>query len=275
MAADEGSPEKPGEDVYVAADGATNGSCERSDTSRHVTPAEHTQDNAKASPQEGPNKLTRIAENGVSERDADVGKQTHDLADDLTQTAVIGSNGYFLSKPALQEPALRVPSTLAPSLPGHAAKTLPGAAGKGRTPSVLSQTPAAAPARPGEGSKDSEDKKPAALGADVKVHRARKTMPKSVLGLVMRPSGRGRGSVLCLLFCLCPGRWASVQEGEGQQWVAACGWEVRRCCSQSEGQRRSGPSAGSLGGALGGACGLRVNASWTPLLLGLGTSFHP
>ncbi|XP_059514521.1 histone-lysine N-methyltransferase EHMT1 isoform X6 [Myotis daubentonii] len=183
MAADEGSPEKPGEDAYVAADGATNGSCERSDTGRHVTPAEHTQDNANASPQEGPNKLTRIAENGVSERDADVGKQNHDPADDLTQTAVIGSNGYFLSKPALQEPALRVPSTLAPSLPGHAAKTLPGAAGKGRTPSVLSQTPAAAPARPGEGSKDSEDKKPAALGADVKVHRARKTMPKSVLGL--------------------------------------------------------------------------------------------
>ncbi|XP_023604261.1 histone-lysine N-methyltransferase EHMT1 isoform X6 [Myotis lucifugus] len=183
MAADEGSPEKPGGDAYVAADGATNGSCERSDSGRHVTPAEHTQDNAKASPQEGPNKLTRIAENGVSERDADVGKQNHDPADDLTQTAVIGSNGYFLSKPALQEPALRVPSTLAPSLPGHAAKTLPGAAGKGRTPSVLSQTPAAAPARPGEGSKDSEDKKPAALGADVKVHRARKTMPKSVLGL--------------------------------------------------------------------------------------------
>ncbi|XP_036162796.1 histone-lysine N-methyltransferase EHMT1 isoform X9 [Myotis myotis] len=183
MAADEGSPEKPGEDAHVAADGATNGSCERSDTGRHVTPAEHTQDNANASPQEGPNKLTRIAENGVSERDADMGKQNHDPADDLTQTAVIGSNGYFLSKPALQEPALRVPSTLAPSLPGHAAKTLPGAAGRGRTPSVLSQTPAAAPARPGEGSKDSEDKKPAALGADVKVHRARKTMPKSVLGL--------------------------------------------------------------------------------------------
>lgn len=271
MAADEGSPEKPGEDAYVAADGATNGSCERSDTGRHVNPAEHTQDNANASPQEGPNKLTRIAENGVSERDADVGKQNHDPADDLTQTAVIGSNGYFLSKPALQEPALRVPSTLAPSLPGHAAKTLPGAAGKGRTPSVLSQTPAAAPARPGEGSKDSEDKKPSALGADVKVHRARKTMPKSVLGLVMRLSGRGRGSVLCLL-CLCPGRWASVQEGEGQQWVAAVGG---RLGDAAHSRRGSGPSAGSLGCALGGACGPQVNASRTPLLLALGTSFHP
>lgn len=203
MAADEGSPEKPGGDAHVAADGATNGSCERSDTGRHVTPAEHIQDNAKANPQEGPNKLPWTAENGVSERDADVGKQNHVPADDLTQTAVIGSNGYFLSKPALQEPALRVPSALAPALPGHAAKTLPGAASKGRTPSVLSQTP-------GEGSKDSEDKKPIALGADVKVHRARKTMPKSVLGLVIRLSGWGRDSVLRLLFCLCHDRWASV-----------------------------------------------------------------
>uniref|UniRef100_A0A7J8ED22 [histone H3]-lysine(9) N-methyltransferase n=2 Tax=Molossus molossus TaxID=27622 RepID=A0A7J8ED22_MOLMO len=183
MAAGEGSPEKPGGDAHVATEGATNGSCERSDAGRHVSAAEHTQENAKGSPQEGPNKLTRIAENGVSERDAEAGKQNHVPADDLTQTAVIGSNGYFLSKPALQEPALRVPSTLAPSLPGHAAKTLPGAAGKGRTPSVLSQTPAAAPARPGEGSKDAEDKKPTAPGADVKVHRARKTMPKSILGL--------------------------------------------------------------------------------------------
>ncbi|XP_066111683.1 histone-lysine N-methyltransferase EHMT1 isoform X8 [Saccopteryx bilineata] len=182
MAADEGS-EKPGGEAHVAADGAANGSCERSDAGRHASAAEHTQENAKVSPQEGPHKLARIAENGVSERDAEAGKQNHIPADDLTQTAVIGSNGYFLSKPALQEPALRVPSTLAPSLPGHAAKTLPGAAGRGRTPSVLSQTPVAVPPRPGEGSKDTEDKKPMAPAADVKVHRARKTMPKSILGL--------------------------------------------------------------------------------------------
>ncbi|XP_066222651.1 histone-lysine N-methyltransferase EHMT1 isoform X4 [Saccopteryx leptura] len=182
MAADEGS-EKPGGEAHVAADGAANGSCERSDAGRHVSAAEHTQENAKVSPQDGPHKLARIAENGVSERDAEAGKQNHIPADDLTQTAVIGSNGYFLSKPALQEPALRVPSTLAPSLPGHAAKTLPGAAGRGRTPSGLSQMPVAVPPRPGEGSKDTEDKKPVAPAADVKVHRARKTMPKSILGL--------------------------------------------------------------------------------------------
>ncbi|XP_053774408.1 histone-lysine N-methyltransferase EHMT1 isoform X1 [Desmodus rotundus] len=185
MAADEGSAEKPGAGAHVAADGATNGSLERSDASRHASTAEHTQEHTKVGPQEGPNKLARVAENGVSERDTDAGKQNHHVpTDDLTQTAVIGSNGYFLSKPAPQEPAPRGPSTLAPSLPGHAAKTLPAAAGRGRTPSMLSQMPAAAvPARPGEGSRDMEDKKPATPGVDVKVHRARKTMPKSILGL--------------------------------------------------------------------------------------------
>lgn len=81
---------------------------------------------------------------------------------------------------------MRITSTLASSLPGHAAKTLPGGSGKGRTPSAFSQTPATAPAKLGEASKDTEDKKPMAPGADVKVHRARKTMPKSILGLVMR-----------------------------------------------------------------------------------------
>lgn len=253
MAADEGSPEKPGGDAHVAADGATNGSCERSDPSRHVIPAEHTQDNAKASPQEGPNKLTRIAENGVSERDADVGKQNHVPADDLTQTSVIGSNGYFLSKPALQEPALRVPGTLAPSLPGHAAKTLPGAAGKGRTPSVLSQTPAAAPARPGEGSKDSEDKKPTALGADVKVHRARKTMPKSVLGLVMRPSGGGAGTASLVFSVFVPWRRRQCRKEKGSKWVAACRREVGDAAHSSRGSGAAGPSACSLGFALGSA----------------------
>ncbi|XP_045702106.1 histone-lysine N-methyltransferase EHMT1 isoform X4 [Phyllostomus hastatus] len=185
MAADEGSAEKPGGGAHVAADGATNGSSERSDASRHAGATVHTQEHTKASPQEGPNTLTRVAENGVSERDTEAGKQNHHVpADDPTQTAVVGSNGYFLSKPAPQEPAPRGPSTLVPSLPGHAAKTLPAAAGRGRTPSMLSQMPAAiAPARPGEGSRDLEDKKPVAPSADVKVHRARKTMPKSTLGL--------------------------------------------------------------------------------------------
>ncbi|KAM5330716.1 histone-lysine N-methyltransferase EHMT1 isoform 4-T4 [Glossophaga mutica] len=186
MAANEGSAEKPGGGAHVAADGATNGSLERSEASRHTSAAEHAPEHTKVGPQEGPNKLSRVAENGVSERDAEAGTQNHHVpTDDPTETAVMGSNGYFLSKPAPPEPAPRGSSALAPSLPGHAAKTLPAVAGRGRTPSMLAQTPAAAaaPARPGEGSRDMEDKKPAAPGADVKVHRARKTMPKSILGL--------------------------------------------------------------------------------------------
>ncbi|XP_062938708.1 histone-lysine N-methyltransferase EHMT1 isoform X1 [Cynocephalus volans] len=183
MAADEGSAEKQAGEAHVAADGETNGSCEKGDSSSHPNAGRHIQENAKISPQEGTNKLTRIAENGISERDTEVGKENHVAADDFMQTSVMGSNGYFLHKPALQGQPLRTTSTLASSLPGHAAKTLPGGAGKGRTPSAFPHMPAAAPAVPGEGSTDAEERKPTAPGADVKVHRARKTMPKSILGL--------------------------------------------------------------------------------------------
>lgn len=200
MAADESSAEKPGGEASVAADGETNGACDRSEAGRHLSAAELTQENAKASPPEGPNRLARIAENGVSERDAEAGRQNHVAPDDLTQTAVVGSNGYFLSQPALPEQPPRATSTLASSLPGHAAKTLPGPAGRGRTPSAFSQMPAAVPAKPGEGSKGTEDRKPAAPGADVKVHRARKTMPKPVLGLVMRLRRDGL-RLACGLLC--------------------------------------------------------------------------
>ncbi|XP_037653077.1 histone-lysine N-methyltransferase EHMT1 isoform X6 [Choloepus didactylus] len=183
MAADEGSAEKQGGEAHMAADGGTNGSCENSDASSHPSAARHTQENTKASPQEGTNKLARIAENGISERDTDVGKQNHVRGDDFTQTSVLGSNGYFLSKPLLQEQPARTGGTLTASLPGHAAKTLPGGAGKGRTPGSLSQMPAPVPAQLGEGSKDADEKKPASPSPDAKVHRARKTMPKSAPGL--------------------------------------------------------------------------------------------
>ncbi|XP_072604093.1 histone-lysine N-methyltransferase EHMT1 isoform X3 [Vulpes vulpes] len=183
MAADGGSAEKQGGEAPVAADSEANGSCGTSEASSHMTAVQHTQENSAVSPQEGTNKLARIAENGVSERDSEMGKQNHVNTDDFTQTSVLGSNGYFLNKPSLQEQPMRITSTLASSLPGHAAKTLPGGSGKGRTPSAFSQTPATAPAKLGETSKDAEDRKPMAPGADVKVHRARKTMPKSILGL--------------------------------------------------------------------------------------------
>ncbi|XP_032610176.1 histone-lysine N-methyltransferase EHMT1-like [Hylobates moloch] len=208
MAADEGSAEKQAGEAHMAADGETNGSCENSDASSHANAAKHTQDSARVNPQDGTNTLTRIAENGVSERDSEAGKQNHVTADDFVQTSVIGSNGYILNKPALQAQPLRTTSTLASSLPGHAAKTLPGGAGKGRTPSAFPQTPAAPPATLGEGSADTEDRKLPAPGVDVKVHRARKTMPKSVVGLV----------ILCLLllflfshlFCFNNGKWTLV-----------------------------------------------------------------
>ncbi|XP_073908797.1 histone-lysine N-methyltransferase EHMT1 isoform X2 [Castor canadensis] len=183
MAADEGSTEKQAGEAPVAADGETNGSCEKSGDTNHQNVAKNTQESMRASPQEGTHRASRIAENGVSERDTEVGKQNHVTADDFLQTSVIGSNGYFLNKPALQGQPLRTPNTLASSLPGHAAKTLPAGASKGRTPSSLLQLPATAPAVLGEGSADTEDRKPAAPGTDVRVHRARKTMPKSILGL--------------------------------------------------------------------------------------------
>ncbi|KAL0606673.1 Histone-lysine N-methyltransferase EHMT1 [Plecturocebus cupreus] len=185
MAADEASTEKQAGEAHMAADGETNGSCENSDASSHANAAKHTQESARANPQDGTTTLTRIAENGLSERDSEAGKQNHVTTDDFVQTSIVGSNGYILNKPALQAQPLRTTNTLASSLPGHAAKTLPGGAGKGRTPSAFPQMPAAPPATLGEGSADAEDRKPPAPGADVKVHRARKTMPKSIVGLQM------------------------------------------------------------------------------------------
>ncbi|XP_005408686.1 PREDICTED: histone-lysine N-methyltransferase EHMT1 isoform X6 [Chinchilla lanigera] len=182
MAADEGPAEKPAGEAPMAADGETNGACEKSGDTSHTDAAKHTQESTRASPQEGGHRAARIAENGVLERDTEVGKQNHVSADDFIQTSVIGSNGYFLNKPALQGQPSRTPSTLVSSLPGHAAKTLPGVAGRGRTPSALPQAPVAVPV-PGPGGADAEDRKPATPGTDVKVHRARKTMPKSILGL--------------------------------------------------------------------------------------------
>ncbi|XP_055397692.1 histone-lysine N-methyltransferase EHMT1 isoform X7 [Bubalus kerabau] len=183
MAADDGSAEQQGGEALVAADGETNGSCDQSDASGHAAAVKHPQESTRGSPQEGAGPGARIAENGILDRDPEVGKQNHIRSDGFPQNPVIGSNGYFLGKAPLSEPPLRVASALASSLPGHAAKTLPGGAGKGRTPGAFPQPPAAVPAKPGEGSKDTEDKRAPAPGADVKVHRARKTMPKSIPGL--------------------------------------------------------------------------------------------
>ncbi|XP_035197284.1 histone-lysine N-methyltransferase EHMT1 isoform X1 [Oxyura jamaicensis] len=177
MAADESATEKQAGEPKMAVDGETNGSCEHSEAGSHPNPAKNTQDNTKVSQQDSSTKLNRIAENGISERDGETGKQNHMKANDFTQTSVTGSNGYILTKQMAQEQPLRTTSTFA-SLTGHAAKTLPGGASKGRTVGTFSQMQAMMPAKLGEGSKDMDAKKATAANTEVKVHRARKTMPK-------------------------------------------------------------------------------------------------
>ncbi|XP_067164968.1 histone-lysine N-methyltransferase EHMT1 isoform X6 [Apteryx mantelli] len=177
MAADESATEKQAGEPKMAVDGETNGSCEHSEAGSHPNPAKNTQDNTKVSQQDSSTKLNRIAENGISERDGETGKQNHMKANDFTQTSVTGSNGYILTKQMAQEQPLRTTSTFA-SLTGHAAKTLPGGASKGRTVGTFSQMQATMPTKLGEGSKDMDAKKATAANAEVKVHRARKTMPK-------------------------------------------------------------------------------------------------
>ncbi|XP_048368101.1 histone-lysine N-methyltransferase EHMT1 [Sphaerodactylus townsendi] len=181
MAADESAIEKQVGEPKMAPDGETNGSCERNETKSHPNAARNPQDNIKATLGDSMAKLSRIAENGISERDSDAGKQNHIKANDFTQTSVTGSNGYILPKQMAQEPPLRTASSAFASLTGHAAKTLPAAASKGRTLGALSQAQTALPAKYREGGKDTEAKR--TTNANIKVHRARKTMPKNTSSL--------------------------------------------------------------------------------------------
>ncbi|XP_054030270.1 histone-lysine N-methyltransferase EHMT1 isoform X5 [Dryobates pubescens] len=186
MAADESATEKQAGEPKMAVDGETNGSCEHSEAGGHPNPAKTTQDNTKVSQQDSGSKLNRIAENGISERDGEAGKQNHLKANDFPQSALTGSNGYILTKQMAQEQPLRTTSTFA-SLTGHAAKTLPGGASKGRTVGSFSQLQATVPSKLGEGSKDMDAKKALAANTEVKVHRARKTMPKPTPSLELLP----------------------------------------------------------------------------------------
>ena len=213
MAADDGSAGQQAGEAPVAADGEASGPRDQGGASGHAAAVKHPQESTRGSPQEGAGPGARIAENGILDRDPEAGTQNHIRSDGFPQSPVVGSNGYFLGKAPLSEPPLRVASTLASSLPGHAAKTLPGGAGKGRTPGAFPQPPAAVPAKPGEGGKDTEDKKAPAPGADVKVHRARKTMPKSIPGLVTRPCWEGLSCLSALGFVFGR-RWTSLRGGE-------------------------------------------------------------
>ncbi|XP_061459611.1 histone-lysine N-methyltransferase EHMT1 isoform X2 [Rhineura floridana] len=179
MAADESAIEKQVGEPKMAPDGETNGSYECNEAKSHPSAAKNTQDNVKVSQGDSTAKLSRIAENGISERDSDAGRQIHIRANDFTQTSVMGSNGYILPKQMAPEPPVRTAGSAFASLMGHAAKTLPPGGSKGKALSTFSQPQAALPAKLGEGSKDGEAKKVAAAHASIKIHRARKTMPKS------------------------------------------------------------------------------------------------
>ncbi|XP_077162715.1 histone-lysine N-methyltransferase EHMT1 isoform X6 [Paroedura picta] len=183
MAADESAIEKQAGEPKMAPDGETNGSCERNETKGHPNAAKNPQGNLKASLGDSTAKLSRIAENGISERDSDTGKQNHIKANDFTQTSITGSNGYILPKQMAQEPPVRTTSGAFAALTGHAAKTLPAGASKGRTLGSLSQTQAASPAKFREGGKDMEAKRTTGANANIKIHRARKTMPKPTSSL--------------------------------------------------------------------------------------------
>ncbi|XP_058015138.1 histone-lysine N-methyltransferase EHMT1 isoform X3 [Ahaetulla prasina] len=177
MAAGDGAIDKQVGELKMAPDGETNGSLECNEFKSHPGVAKNSQDNAKLSQGDSVAKLSRIAENGFSERDCDAGKTNHlKAANDFTQTTVTGSNGYILPKQMAQDLPVRTSNSGFAALPGHAAKTLPAGGSKGRTLSPFMQAQGALPAKFGDGGgKDPEAKKTGGM----KVHRARKTMPKS------------------------------------------------------------------------------------------------
>ncbi|XP_053329006.1 histone-lysine N-methyltransferase EHMT1 [Spea bombifrons] len=164
MAGDENLPDK-------ASD--TNGSCEHSETQdRHALNPLGGQDSPKLPHQDSTFKSCWVAENGVCERDPL-------KSNNPMQASVVGSNGYILSKTAAVEQPLRTSSSS--PLSGHAAKTLPGSANRVKTaPSVyVTPVPSPAPPQTGDPAKDEAVKQLDASLSDSKVHRARKTMPKT------------------------------------------------------------------------------------------------
>ncbi|XP_043575917.1 histone-lysine N-methyltransferase EHMT1-like isoform X6 [Chiloscyllium plagiosum] len=193
-AANLSATEKPLEACEMFADGETNGSCEKSEeassTKIHQTSVRNTQDTVKTASWDL-SELKQINENGIlGEDNKTVKTSNHMNSDDLTLTPLTGSNGFVLnSKPLLQV------QTGSPPLIGHAAKTLPSSPSKGggvnkvknfNAVEVL-QNQAMKPlnmalAKSGEENPEentSQAKKLSqGLNAEVKIHRARKTLPK-------------------------------------------------------------------------------------------------
>ncbi|XP_063288994.1 histone-lysine N-methyltransferase EHMT1 isoform X2 [Pelobates fuscus] len=172
MAGDENLPEKQA--------GETNGSCDRSESKDHHPITTHgAQDGPKLPHQDSTFKTCWVAENGVCERDpGDI--RPHPLkSSNPTQTSIVGSNGFILSKSAALEQPLRTSSSS--PLSGHAAKTLPGSASRVKAASGAYVTPVPSPAPPqiGDSAKEENTNQLDASLSDLKIHRARKTMPKA------------------------------------------------------------------------------------------------
>ncbi|XP_034783671.2 histone-lysine N-methyltransferase EHMT1 isoform X2 [Acipenser ruthenus] len=173
----------------MPADGELNGSCEKAEpvtAKSHQSLPKISQDSRARlpPPQDSNNKLTRLNENGLSEKSGEpASKQNHLKAGDPTQASVTGSNGYVLNRQPTQEPAPHRTSgtTVGASLIGHAAKTLPGRSlnavktdgARGQGPALLRE----------EKDKAEGITKHAAQEANppAKIHRARKTMARPLV----------------------------------------------------------------------------------------------
>ncbi|XP_072096794.1 histone-lysine N-methyltransferase EHMT1-like isoform X4 [Mobula birostris] len=188
--------EAPLEICEMFADGETNGSCgeseEASSTINHQISIKNTQDTVKTTLQDL-NELKQINENGIIEDSKTVKATSHMNSDDLTLASVTGSNGFVLNNKPLSQV-----QTGSPPLIGHAAKTLPsspskaGGINKVKTlSSVLAaevlQNQAMKPltlASAKSGEENLEENTSQAkifsqgLNTEVKVHRARKTLPR-------------------------------------------------------------------------------------------------
>ncbi|XP_062930034.1 histone-lysine N-methyltransferase EHMT1-like isoform X1 [Mobula hypostoma] len=188
--------EAPLEICEMFADGETNGSCgeseEASSTINHQMSIKNTQDTVKTTLQDL-NELKQINENGIIEDSKTVKATSHMNSDDLTLASVTGSNGFVLNNKPLSQV-----QTGSPPLIGHAAKTLPsspskaGGINKVKTlSSVLAaevlQNQAMKPltlASAKSGEENLEENTSQAkifsqgLNTEVKVHRARKTLPR-------------------------------------------------------------------------------------------------
>ncbi|XP_040297997.1 histone-lysine N-methyltransferase EHMT1 isoform X6 [Bufo bufo] len=168
MAGDENLPEKVGD---------TNGSCERTDSKEHTVSPHGGQDSTKLHNQDPNYKPCWVAENGICERDPGDLRQHPLKINSPMQTSVVGSNGYILNKSVGHQQQLRTSSSS--PLSGHAAKTLPGAALKTKAASNVYVPTAPSPPQVGDQVQDESPKLTDSSVSDSKIHRARKTLPRS------------------------------------------------------------------------------------------------